>query len=86
MFEGIGWAATVVFASSYFCKQPVQLRLLQAFASLLWIAYGVILKAPPVIVANVVVGSLALWSAWQLTRVADAGPPAAAAAPQPRTS
>jgi len=68
MFEWIGWAATVVFASSYFCKQPVQLRLLQAFASLLWIAYGVLLKAPPVIVANVVVASLALWSSWQQSR------------------
>lgn len=82
MFEWIGWAATVVFAASYFCKQPLQLRLVQAFAALLWIAYGVLLKAPPVIVANVVVASLALWSSWH-QREASSVP---AQSPQARTS
>jgi len=60
--ESIGWVATAVFASSYFSNEEKTLRRLQAAAAVLWIAYGVILKAPPVIVANVIVASLALWS------------------------
>jgi len=62
VYEGIGWVATAVFASSYFCKEPVTLRRLQAGAALLWIGYGVLIKAPPVIVAIVVVGALAALS------------------------
>jgi hypothetical protein len=68
MLESIGWVATVVFASSYFFKDPATLRRLQAGAALLWIAYGVLLNAPPVIVANLIVASLALWSSLQTTR------------------
>lgn len=64
MLESIGWVATAVFAASYFCKQPSTLRRLQAAAATLWIAYGIRLGAAPVIVANVIVASLALWSSW----------------------
>jgi hypothetical protein len=62
MLEWIGWVATAVFGASYFCKEETTLRRIQAFAAVLWIAYGVLIKAPPVIVANVVVASLALAS------------------------
>ena len=58
-----GWAATALFAVSYFCRDQRTLRLTQAAAALLWLTYGVALHAAPVIVA-----SLALWSAWQLPR------------------
>ncbi len=68
MLEAIGWTATAVFASSYFAKDPATLRRLQAGAAVLWIAYGVFLEAPPVIVANVIVASLALWSSLSPTR------------------
>ena len=68
MLESIGWVATAVFASSYFAREPATLRRLQAAAAVLWIGYGVILKAPPVIVANVIVASLALWSSLPATR------------------
>ena len=60
----VGWAATALFAASYFCRGPRALRLLQAAAALLWLVYGIALHAMPVIVANVIVASLALWSAW----------------------
>jgi hypothetical protein len=60
----VGWAATALFAASYFCREPRTLRLTQAAAALLWLAYGVVLQAAPVIVANVIVAGLALWSAW----------------------
>lgn len=65
MLEFIGWIATGVFAASYFCKEPVVLCRVQAGAALLWIAYGALLKAPPVIVANVIVAALAAWSSWR---------------------
>jgi len=64
MLESVGWLATAIFAGSYFCKEPTALRRLQAAAALLWIVYGVALAATPVIVANVIVASLALWSSW----------------------
>ena len=63
----VGWAATALFAASYFCREPRALRLTQAAAALLWLAYGIALHAMPVIVANVIVASLALWSAWSAT-------------------
>ena len=64
--DPIGWAATALFAASYFCKEPRRLRLVQALAASVWIAYGVLIQAWPVIVANVVVASLAVASS--LTR------------------
>lgn len=65
MFEMIGWVATAIFAVSYFFKQPNQLRYIQAVAAMLWISYGIYLKAPPIIVSNLVVAVIALSSAWQ---------------------
>jgi hypothetical protein len=62
--EWIGWVATALFASSYFFKQPLVLRKVQAGAALLWVVYGLIIHALPVVVANVVVASVALYSAW----------------------
>ena len=59
----VGWAATATFAVSYFCREPRTLRLTQAAAASLWLVYGIALGATPVIVANVMVVSLALWSA-----------------------
>jgi hypothetical protein len=67
MSDLIGWAATALFASSYFCKEPRTLRRVQALAASVWIAYGVLIRAWPVIVANVVVASLAAASAWTRT-------------------
>jgi hypothetical protein len=58
----MGWAATGLFAASYFCREPRRLRLTQAAAALLWLGYGIALRAVPVIVANVIVAGLALWS------------------------
>jgi hypothetical protein len=62
MFEWIGWVATATFAASYFFRKPAALRRVQALAALLWIGYGVIIHAVPVIVANVVVAAVATYS------------------------
>jgi hypothetical protein len=64
MADWIGWLATGLFAVSYLCKDPGRLRLVQAAAAVVWMAYGVLIAAPPVIVANAVVASLALFSSW----------------------
>lgn len=71
--EALGWLATAAFASSYLLKDPAALRRSQAFAALLWVAYGAIIHALPVVVANLVVAGAALYSS--LKR-----PPAPAAA------
>ncbi len=60
--EWIGWVATALFASSYFFKQPLILRKVQAGAALLWVVYGAIIHALPVVAANLVVASVALGS------------------------
>ncbi|MBI3649506.1 MAG: YgjV family protein [Acidobacteria bacterium] len=68
MLDWLGWIATAIFAASYFCKQPAKLCGVQALAALVWIGYGVLIKAPPVIVANLVVAIVAAYSAWQQPR------------------
>ncbi|HEV3278734.1 MAG TPA: YgjV family protein [Terriglobia bacterium] len=64
--DGLGWVATVVFALSYLTKDAAKLRLLQAVAAVLWMSYGLLIHALPVIVANVIVTGMALGSAWRL--------------------
>jgi hypothetical protein len=63
--EWIGWLATAMFASSYFFKEAIALRKVQAGAALLWVTYGCIIHALPVIVANVVVAVVALYSSFR---------------------
>ena len=65
MFDWIGWVASAIFASSYFCKQPATLRRVQALAALMWMAYGLLIHALPVIVANMVVAGMALYSSFR---------------------
>ena len=61
----IGWIATAVFAVSYFSPRPAAMRRIQALAAILWIGYGIAIKAPPVIVANLVVAAAAVISSFQ---------------------
>jgi len=61
----IGWIATAVFAVSYFSRRPAAMRRIQALAAILWIGYGITIKAPPVIVANLVVAAAAVISSFQ---------------------
>ena len=61
--DWIGWVATLLFAASYFFKHPAALRKIQAGAALLWVVYGLIIHALPVVAANLVVAAVAGWSA-----------------------
>jgi hypothetical protein len=60
--ELLGWTATCVFVGSYFFTRPSVLRSVQMFGALLWVTYGVLINASPVIVANVLVFSAAAWT------------------------
>jgi hypothetical protein len=75
MVDGVGWLATAVFLCSYFAKQPTTLRRVQGVAASFWILYGVLIHRWPVIVANILVASVAVATSFR--RVSDARPPAA---------
>jgi hypothetical protein len=66
--DWIGWVATVVFAISYLFREPAKLRWVQALAALLWLVYGLAIHALPVVVANAIVASVAVYSSFQLLR------------------
>ena len=66
--DWIGWVATAAFASSYLCKGTNSLRRVQAGAATLWVIYGLIIHAFPVVVANVVVAAMATFAAPLLNR------------------
>jgi hypothetical protein len=61
--ECLGWAATCVFVASYFFAKPTRLRAIQMLGALLWISYGVLIGALPVIIANLLVFAAAAWTA-----------------------
>jgi hypothetical protein len=60
----VGWLATAMSVVSYLFRDPAKLRRVQALAALLWIVYGVMLVAPPMIVANVIVAGMAFGTTW----------------------
>lgn len=60
--EYLGWAATAVFVGSYFCTQARMLKRVQMAGALMWTAYGLVIGAPPVVVANLLVFGAALWT------------------------
>jgi hypothetical protein len=64
-FDWIGWVATALFVSSYFCKEPATLRRVQGIAALAWAAYGMMIHSLPVIVANVIVAVAAAWTSFR---------------------
>jgi hypothetical protein len=61
----VGWTATAVFVGSYFFASPTLLRRAQMLGALLWMSYGILIGAAPVIVANVLVFAAAAWTAFR---------------------
>ena len=59
----LGWAATATFVASYFFARPAALRTVQMLAALMWVAYGWLIGASPVIAANVLLIIAAAWTA-----------------------
>jgi uncharacterized protein with PQ loop repeat len=60
--QWIGWVATAMTVGSYFCRNQLTLRRIQAVAALVWMTYGILISARPIITANVIVASVAAWS------------------------
>ncbi len=59
LVANLGWFATGVFTASYFCKRADILRLVQMLGASLWLAYGIAISAPPVIVSNLLLLTVA---------------------------
>jgi hypothetical protein len=62
MTEYLGWSATAVFVGSYFCAWGDALRRVQMAGALMWIVYGLLIEAYPVVVANLLVCGAAAWT------------------------
>jgi hypothetical protein len=62
MIEYLGWTATAVFVGSYFCARAEMLKRVQMLGALMWVAYGILIGASPVIAANVLVFAAAAWT------------------------
>jgi inner membrane protein len=63
MVEYLGWSATAVFVSSYFCRSARALRRMQMVGAVIWMAYAIVMGAAPVFVANLLVLCAAAWTA-----------------------
>jgi hypothetical protein len=62
--DWIGWIATATFLLSYGCKDQRKLRRVQALAAVLWAIYGTIIQAVPIVVANLLVAGVAVYSSF----------------------
>jgi hypothetical protein len=58
----LGWVATAVFVGSYFFVRPAALRAVQMVGAVLWIVYGFLIAATPVMAANALVFAAAAWT------------------------
>ena len=62
MVEYLGWIATAVFVGSYFCAAPEMLKRVQMLGALMWVVYGALIGASPVVAANLLVFGAAGWT------------------------
>jgi hypothetical protein len=69
VIEYLGWTATAVFVGSYFCS-PSVLKRVQMIGALMWVVYGVMIGASPVVAANLLV-----FGAAAITLARAPGPP-----------
>jgi hypothetical protein len=72
--DALGWLATAVFVGSYFFRQIAVLRGMQMLGSALWIVYGILIAAKPVIAANVLVFAAAGWTLLRAPRTMHSSP------------
>ena len=43
--QWIGWVATAMTVGSYFCRNQISLRRVQAVAAVVWMSYGIAISA-----------------------------------------
>jgi uncharacterized protein with PQ loop repeat len=75
MISLVGWLATALVTASYFFRNHKTLRIMQALGALVWLTYGVLINSKPVMVANVIVAVVALYSTFIPSRVAPPSTP-----------
>ena len=68
LIEYLGWAATAVFVASYLCKRSDALKRMQMAGALMWVVYGLLIQATPVVAANLLVFGVAGWTLAQSSR------------------
>lgn len=75
--DWVGWLATAVFVASYRFRDQRTLRWVQALAAMLWVVYGLARHAMPVVIANLLVAGMAVYSSRptraDLSRASDGG-------------
>jgi hypothetical protein len=86
MIEFLGWAASLVFVASYFFTRVEAIKSVQMIAALMWTAYGLLIGASPVVVANLLVFVVAAWTLSTDVRRPQAGRARAASFIQSDTS
>jgi hypothetical protein len=74
LVEALGWAATAVFVGSYFFRRAELLVRAQMVGAVMWMGYGLLMRAPPVVVANALVLGAAAWKGWRSQRPAENHP------------
>jgi hypothetical protein len=78
MTDMLGWVATALFCLSYLVPRRWLLHV-QVAAALLWVGYGVLTRATPVAVSNIIVvlaAGFGLWRARRAELVSSKAPPA----------
>lgn len=83
--DAIGWTATAVFTASYFATGQSRLRRVQMGGATLWLTYGLVTQAAPVIGSNILVLSAACWAEYRLRRERRAAGTSASTATAART-
>ena len=71
--EYLGWLATAVFVGSYLCKRPESLKRVQMVGASMWVVYGLLIRATPVVAANLLVLAAAGWAVMKGARTLDRG-------------
>jgi hypothetical protein len=75
--DWVGWLATALFVVSYRFRDQRTLRWVQALAAVLWVVYGLARHAMPVVIANLLVAGMAVYSSRptrpDLSRASDGG-------------
>lgn len=63
--EILGWIATATFIGSYFFARAEMLVRVQMVGGVLWVIYGALVGAKPVVAANLLVVFAAAWKTWR---------------------
>ncbi|MGV3520346.1 hypothetical protein [Luteitalea sp.] len=84
--DSIGWTATAVFTASYLTKEHATLRRVQMAGASLWLTYGLVMQAPPVIGSNILVLTAACWAEYRHRRSMRHATPAVSASAVPAVS